>query len=137
MLFAAEFMLSNPLVSLEHIPNETDQPVSSPYALLEHVKAVLLPYLRGFNLVDVEGPPVQFMVNLTERTDRLVVTLCNNSAQTWTGTVRPNGRQVRHAVDWMSGKRLAGRDGVRLSVQPLDVLVIEMLLDGPAFEVKS
>ncbi len=136
LLFAADRMLSNPVCSQEHIPSELDQPISSPYALLEHVKAVLLPHLRRYSLVEIDGPPIQYLVNLTERTDRLVVTLCNNSPQTWTGSVRPRGPGIKRALNWMSGKRLPGRDGIRMTVPPLDVVVVEFLLDGPAFEVK-
>ena len=137
LLFAAEFFLSNPVVPLESIPNEIDRPLISPYAMLEHAKAILLPYLKSFNLVTIDGPPVQFLVNVASQTDRLLVTLCNNSPQPWEGTVRPKRGRVRKAVNWMTDKPLEGTDGVRIEVPPLDVIVLELLLDGPAFEVRK
>jgi len=105
--------------------------------MLEHAKAILLPYLRSFNLVEVEGAPVQFLVNVTGRADRLVVTLCNNSPQPWEGAVRPKRARVSAARSWMTGETLPGGDSVRLRVPALDVIVVELLLDRPAFEVRA
>jgi len=137
LLFAADHGLSKQLAGWEAIRNEVDQPLASPYALLEHVKAVLLPLLRSHNLVEVEGPPVQYLTNVTRRADRLVVTLVNNAPQPWTGAVRPRRGKVTRATHWMAGRRLAGGDAVRITVPPLDVAVFEMLLDQPAFEPRG
>jgi len=137
LLFAAEFFLSEPTLAPEHIRNEIEQPLPSPHAMLEHAKAVLLPYLRSFNLVTVEGPPVQFLVNVTTRTDRLVVTLCNNSPQPWEGAICPRRARVTTATNWMTDEPLPGGESVRVRVPPLDAVVVEMLLDGPAFEVRQ
>ena len=137
MLFASEFFLSNPTTGLETIRNQVDQPLASPCTMLEHVKAILLPYLRSFNLVSVDGPPIQFLVNVTPRTDRLVVTLCNNTPQPWEGAIRPKHGRVKHAVNWMTGQTLPGEESVRAHVPPLDVIVVELLLDQPAFEVRK
>ncbi|MCC6443255.1 MAG: hypothetical protein IT210_07340 [Armatimonadetes bacterium] len=136
LLFAADFMLGNPTLKPELIHNEEDQPLPSPYALLEHVKAILLPYLRSFSLVAVEGPSVQFLVNVTGRADRLVVTLCNNSPQPWEGMVRPKRRRILKAIHWMSDEAMDGGDSLRVRVPPLDVAVIELLLDGEAFAAR-
>ena len=76
-------------------------------------------------------------MNVTSRTDRLLVTLCNNSPQTWEGTVRPKRGRVRKAVNWMTDKPVEGQEGVRIEVPPLDVVVLELLLDAPAFEVRK
>jgi hypothetical protein len=105
--------------------------------MLAHVKAILLPHLRSFTLVTVEGPPIQFLVNVTSRPDRLVVTLCNNEPMPWEGTIRPRHGKVKQARNWMTAKPLPGGEGVRLQVPPLDVLVIELHLDRPAFKVKE
>jgi len=137
LLFAAEFLLSNSTVNADHIRNEVEQPLPSPYAMLEHAKAILLPYLRSFNLVSVDGPPVQFLVNVGERTDRLVVTLCNNEPQPWEGAIRPKRGRVTAAANWMTSQRLSGGDSVRLRIAPLEVVVVELLLDQSAFGVAS
>ncbi|UCH34002.1 MAG: hypothetical protein JSV65_15795, partial [Armatimonadota bacterium] len=137
LLFAAEFFLANATLSPEKIHNDVEQPLPSPYAVLEHAKAILLPYLRSFNLVAVDGPPVQFLVNVTPRTDRLVVTLCNNSPQPWEGAIRPRRGRVATAANWMTNQPLSGAESVRVRVPPVDVAVVELLLDGPAFEVRT
>ena len=134
LLFASEFFLSNPLLSLDKIRNEIDQPLLSPYAMLNHVKAILLPYLRSFNLISVEGPPIQFLVNINEQTDRLVVTLCNNRPEPWEGGIRPRRGRIRHALNWMSNEAVEGGDSIHVRVAPLEVIVLELLLDAPAFE---
>jgi len=137
LLLASEFFLSNPLIDRQKIHSEIDQPLPSPYAILEHAKAVLLPYLRSFGLVAVEGSPIQYLVNVTSQTERLVVTLCNNGADGWEGTLRARGPSIRKAVNWMTDRKLAAGRGVSVEVPPLDVVVVELLLDGPAFEVKG
>jgi hypothetical protein len=137
LLFASEFFLSNPLIDRQKIHNELDQPLPSPHAILEHAKALLLPYLRSFNLVALEGGPIQYLVNVTSQTDRLIVTLSNNGPEAWEGTLRVMGSRIRRATNWMTDKKLATGKDVRVQVPPLDVVVVELLLDGPAFEVKA
>jgi hypothetical protein len=137
LLFAAEFFLSNPTAAADHLRNEVEQPLPSPYAMLEHAKAILLPYLRSFNLVSVDGPPIQFMVNVSERTDRLVVTLCNNEPQPWEGAIRPKRGRISAATNWMTNQRLGGGESVLLRIAPLEVVVIELLLDQSAFAVRE
>ena len=101
------------------------------------MRAILLPYLRGFNLVTVEGPPVQYLVNVTPRPDRLVVTLCNNSPSPWEGLVRPKRGRVKSAANWMTNARLPGRQAVDVQVPPFDIAVVELLLDRAAFVAKG
>ncbi len=137
LLFAADWFLTDQTLGLEKIRNDVDQPLLSPYALLEHVRAILLPYLRSYSLVTVEGPPVQYLVNVTSRTDRLVVTLCNNSPSPWEGVVRPKHGRVKSAVNWMTDRQVRGGRSVRVQVPPLDVVVVELLLDSPAFTAKG
>ena len=76
-------------------------------------------------------------LSVTERADRLVVTLCNNSAEPWEGALRPRRARVREATDWMTDRPLPGGDCVRVQVPPLEVVVVELLLDGAAFEVRQ
>ena len=137
LLYASEFFLSHPAIGPVNIPNETDQPLLSPYQMLEHARTTLLSYLRSFSLVDVDGPPIQYLVNVTARTDRLVVTLCNNTPIPWRGRVGPKRTGVEKAINWMTDREMACRDGVKVEIAPLDVVVLELLLDGPAFEVRQ
>ncbi len=137
LLFASEFFLTNPLIDRGRIRNDLDQPLPSPYAILEHAKAVLLPFLRSFGLVTIEGKPIQYLVNVTSRTDRLVVTLCNNAPEAWEGAIRPRRERIVKAVNWMTDREIAAGEAVRTEVPPLDVVVLELLLSGPVFEVKG
>jgi hypothetical protein len=136
-LFASEYGLSNPLPAADRIVNEVDQPLLSPYAMLEHVKAILLPALRAHNLLSVHGLPIQYLVNVTERTDRLVVTLCNNTPEPWSGAVRPTSAKVASGLNWMTGDALPAGDAVAVTVQPLDVVVVELFLDRPCFVARG
>ena len=99
--------------------------------------AILLPHLRSYSLIDVLGPPVQYLVNVTPRTDRLLVTLCNNSPQTWEGFIRPRRTGVRRAANWMTDGELAAGRMVEVGVPPLDAVVVELLLEEPSFEVRQ
>lgn len=137
LLFASEFGLTDALLPPHRVVNEVDQPLASPYALLEHVKALLLPALRAHNLVRVEGPPVQYFCNVTARTDRLLVTLCNNGPEPWEGSVRPKNARAIRAIDWMSDRPLEGGEAVRVTVPSLDVVVVELILDRPAFVARG
>lgn len=133
LLFAADFGLTDPLSPADKIESAADSPLLSPYALLEHVKAVLLPRLRSFTLITVEGPPVQYLVNVTRQANRLVVTLCNNSPEPWEGSVRPKRGRIREGANWMTGERIPAGEIARVSVKPLDVVTLELLLDQPTF----
>ncbi len=137
LLFASDYMLSNSTLSMDKIHNLVDQPLPSPHSLLEHAKALLLPHLRSYNLVVVEGPPIQYMVNVTARTDRLLVTLCNNSPEPWCGTIRPRGATIRRATNLMGDEEIQADRHIRFEIPALDVRVIEILLSEPAFEVRG
>jgi hypothetical protein len=103
--------------------------------MLEHARAILLPFLRSHALVEVFGPPIQYLVNVTPRTDRLLVTLVNNSPEEWRGVIAPRGVKVRKAINWMTDGEI--EPGSVLVVPPFDVLTIEMILSDPAFEVRT
>jgi hypothetical protein len=136
LIFGSEFFLSKEVLPLEHVRNEIDMPLASPYAMLEHAKGILLPHLRSFSLVNVHGPPIQYLVNVDSRTDRLLVTLCNNHPQGWRGRVEPKGGRIEEALNWMSGRKLKAGPNVAVEVPPLDAATVELALGEPAFEVR-
>jgi hypothetical protein len=103
--------------------------------MLEHARAILLPFLRNHTLVDIFGPPIQYLVNVTPKTDRLLVTLVNNSSEEWRGVIAPKGAKVEEASNWMTDEEI--KPGSILVVPPFDVLTIEMILCDPAFEVRA
>jgi hypothetical protein len=59
--------------------------------------------LRPYRLVHVEGPPVYHAVNVTDRPDELLVTLCNNThTEDWEGRVHVPGEEIIAAEEWLS-----------------------------------
>jgi hypothetical protein len=135
LLFASDFFLSDPVVPVGKTTSGLDLPLTSPYVMLEHARAILLPFLRSHTLVDVFGPPIQYLVNVTTRTDRLLVTLVNNSPEEWSGVIAPKGVKVEKVTNWMTDDEV--KPGSVLVVPPFEVLTIEMILAEPAFEVRA
>ncbi len=136
LVFAADYGLSDRL-ALKPIVNECDRPLPSPYEMLRHVRALLLPWLRDFNLVEVTGPAVQFITSVTEDTSRLLVTLCNNDVQPWHGTVAVKGADVVRAVDWMTDKPIPGGPFISVEVAPHGVVVLELYADRQVVRFKE
>lgn len=123
----------------EHYAQLSDGPaftyhtsVSEGHGFLKHVEAILLPWLRKWNLISVEGShPVQYLTNATERQDRVVATIVNNSALKWTGTVRINNALVHQGKSWITGKEILSCNEIRIDIQPNDLEILELDANGP------
>ena len=137
LVLASDFGLSdwigpNPMNSTQY-----NQPTAAPYRVLQHVEAILKPWLRQWNLVEIEGPDIQYLVNLTDKPDRLVVTLVNNGNDYWKGGFHFNNANIVSANDWMTEKELAPGQHVGLTVKPHDMAVIEVGTDRPVVSFKQ
>jgi len=137
LVFAADYGLSDHLDFHSPIYNEPDRPLPSPYQLLRHVHALLFPWLREFNLVEVIGPPIQYITSVTKDPSRLLLTLCNNDAQPWFGNVKIKGANIARAVNWMTDKPLQGGSHLNVKVAPYDVVILELYADRPVFRSKG
>lgn len=136
LVFAADFGLSDAVTqtqtsTAEHIP------LVPPYLLPRHVEAILLPWLMQWNLVEVDGPPVQYLVNLTDAADRFIVTLCNNSATPWRGTLRLRGARIAKGRNWMTDEGISAAGELRVELGATEVLIVELESDRPLVQFKS
>jgi hypothetical protein len=99
--------------------------------MLQHVKSILMPWMARWNLIEVEGPPVQFLTNLTDAPDKLVITLCSNSPFAWKGTLRLKGARITSGSNWMTSGRIAPGEALHLGIKPLDVVIVDIRADKP------
>ncbi|MSS71182.1 MAG: hypothetical protein EXS64_06815 [Candidatus Latescibacteria bacterium] len=86
---------------------------------LKGVRHVLGGLLGELNLVEVEGRDIYYLVNVTDRDDELIVTLCNNSPDApWEGRVRIKGEEVESFEAWLGHSEACLRDGALLCAVP-------------------
>ena len=130
LVFAADFGLSDKVAERPAVAEE-NVPIVPSHLMLQHVKSILLPWLAQWNLVEVEGPPVQFLTNVTNRPDTLIVTLCNNSPFPWKGAVRLKGARISSGSNWMTGEAVAAGEALRMAIKPHDVVVVELRAKQP------
>jgi hypothetical protein len=94
--------------------------------------------LEGCRLVAVDGRPVYYLVNVTDRPDELLVTLCNNShGMPWEGCVRVPGQQITEVEEWLAYGEVQIRDGVlHCGVPPNDVRVFRLRMRQPFLDLR-
>jgi len=136
LVFAADFGVSDKVAERPAVAEE-NVPIVPSHLMLQHVKSILLPWLAQWNLVEVEGPPVQFLTNLTHRPDTLVVTLCNNSPFPWKGAVRLKGARISSGSNWMTGEAVATGEALRMAIKPHDVVVVELRAEQPVVAFRN
>jgi hypothetical protein len=130
LVFAAGFGLSDKLAE-PPAKAEENVPIPASYLMLSHVKAILLPWMAQWNLVEVEGPPVQFLTNLTDDPHRVIVTLSNNSVFPWHGAVRLKGARIASGSNWMREGAIATGDSLTVEIAAEDIVIIELRADRP------
>ncbi|MBI4025698.1 MAG: hypothetical protein HY360_12010 [Verrucomicrobia bacterium] len=129
-----------------------DKPLGSPYRLLEGIKAVVFEILDRCNVVEVMAgldPPeaepiprravaVQYLTNLTDRPDRLIVTVINVEPVVAYLRLRAKRARIVRALDLLrGGRRVTVNDGmVSLTLHPADaaefnIHILELQLDRP------
>jgi len=135
--FASDYGLSERLPLRKPIVNECDRPLPSPYQLLQHVRGILLPWLRDFNLIEVYGQPIQYITSVTDEPTRLLVTLCNNDPMPWSGVIAIKGANIAKATNLMTDEPLPGGPMLRVEVPRLDVMIYELIADRPVVRFKE
>ncbi len=129
-----------------------DKPIGSPYRFLEGVREVIFPYLAQFNLIEIIASVdpfdkkgntdrpffVQHITNVTERPDRLMVTLVNNEPLIIYVRLRVRGGQIIWALDLLhEEKRIKAKNGIiELTLFPSDnadfnLYILELHIDRP------
>jgi sugar phosphate isomerase/epimerase len=137
LVFASDYGMSNWIGPKPLKWPQYNQPAAAPYRTLQHVEAILKPWLRKWNLVDIQGPEVQYLTNVTDRPDRFIVTLINNEADYWNGRFGIKNATVVSANDWVTEKELNPGKFVELTIKPHDMAVIEVRTDNPVVSFKT
>jgi len=130
LVFAADFGLSDKVAEQPSIAAE-NVPIVPSHLMLQHVKSILMPWMAQWNLIEVDGLPVQFLTNLTDSANTLIVTLCNNAPFEWKGAVRLKGAQIASGSNWMTGEKVVAGDAMHLTIEPHDVVIVQLSADHP------
>ena len=101
---------------------------------LKGVRHVLGGLLGELNLVEVEGRDLFYLVNVTDRDDEVMVTLCNNSPDApWEGKVRVKGEEVEAFEAWLGHSEACVRDGLLWCAVPANDVRVFRLKAGRGF----
>ena len=111
------------------IISEIDKPLPSKYRFLKIVNHLIFPYIRDFNLVDIEGKSIQYITNLTEEKDKLLLTLCNNENRVWKGKIKIKGARIKKVKEWMAEKLVEiSKDGsLEVEIPSLELKIFEIV----------
>ena len=108
------------------------------YELLKVVQHILGQYFNDLDFIKIQGPEIQYIVNLTEDNKRLVLTLVNNDREVdWKGTVSLKEGKIVSAKEWMEEKELRSRQPIKISVPKGDLKVIEIMANRALFQPVS
>jgi hypothetical protein len=88
----------------------------------------LKPILQKHNLIEIDGRPIYYLVNVTDQPDELLVTLSNNSAgMPWEGRVRVKGQEIVEVEEWLAhGEADIQQGALRCGVPANDVRVFKV-----------
>ncbi|WP_304643069.1 sugar-binding protein [Pseudomonas sp.] len=138
IVIAPDYWMSVRL-KVEDDPNDASPPVHpSRYEILKVVQHALGQYFKDLDFVRIDGPEIQYIVNLNENTKRLLLTLVNNSQADWQGTISLVDKTARLvlASEWMEERDLPLVLPIKLSVPKGDLRIVEIVADRALFAVK-
>ena len=103
--------------------------VSKQCDILEGIKDVLGEYLDSYTPFAVDGPPIHYLVNLTDDRDVLILTLANHTDNEWQGSVafKDPERKVVRVTEWITD---APGDLADVTIAPRDLAIFEIQTDG-------
>ena len=134
LLFAADYGLSDWITQPTRAG--TNQPLVSPYLLPRHVRAILLPWLKRWNIIDVAGEPIQYITNVTKDPNRILLTLCNNEPEQWQGPVRFRHANIAAGTNWMTDEVIKPGESIWVDVGGHELVVLELKADRPVVKFK-
>jgi hypothetical protein len=135
IVFAADYGLTEWSGSISNAG--VDQPLYSPYQLLSHMQTYLGPWMKKWNLIEVTGPAIQYLTNVTEDSDRFIVTLCNNVETTWTGSVSLKGANIALCKDLITGQSFGSGSSVPVTVGGDNLVILEITSASPLVQPKN
>jgi len=136
LVFASDYGLSDPVTD-PPVGTQSEVPLPPVHLLLQHVQSVLIPWLGRWNIVEIDGGPVQYLTNLTDRPDCFIVTVCNNAPYKWTGTLRFRGANIAGGSNWMTDGRIDPADSIRIELGPHEIATLELYSDRPLVAFKD
>jgi hypothetical protein len=106
--------------------------------VLNRVRAELGPILHSFTLIETRDRPIHSLVNVTDKPDELIVTLCNPSQTlAWEGSVTVKGASIRECEEWLALGETAVIDGaLKCGVPPNDIRVFRITTTEPFLKLK-
>lgn len=106
--------------------------------MFETIKNALGEYLRGYDLLQMEGRPIYHLVNVTDNADELLITLCNNSPTLpWEGIVGVKNQEIVQVDEWLAYGETDIRDGaLRCGVPANDVRIYRVKTRKPFLSLR-
>ncbi|MBT9150721.1 MAG: hypothetical protein DDT40_00899 [candidate division WS2 bacterium] len=115
------------------------------YELLNIVKHILGEYFKDLDFTEIQGPEIQYIVNLTKDTKRILLTLVNNDREVdWEGSFSLKEGEILKIRDisppfleeWTGEKELLAGRYIKVTVPKGDLRVFEIIADRPLFRNK-
>ena len=114
------------------------QPLHSPYQFLHHVQTCLGPWLEKRNLIEVAGPPIQYLTSVTHDSARIIVTLCNNTSNAWNGSISLKGANtIASCQDLITGQSFGSGGWVSVKVGGTNLVILEVTSTSPLVRFKD
>ena len=105
---------------------------SPPVHFLDVVQEIIGQVCESYSLIELTGRPLQYIVNVTDEPDKLLVTLVNNGEAQWDGRLLVKGQRIKQCVEWRSRCETCIEDGTLLAAVPAtDVRIYELTCDEP------
>ena len=119
--------------------SEDDKPLHPKYRFLKIVKHLIFPYIRDFNLVNIGGKPIQYITNLTDEKDKLLLTLCNNEEKVWKGKIKVKGTKIKKIKEWMVDEpvKINKEGSLEVEIPSLDLKIFEIVTEDKFLSFKE
>ena len=107
-------------------------------SILNKIRAEIGCILNSFNLIEIGGRPIHSLVNITDKPDELIVTLCNPSqSMPWEGSLTVKGARVKECEEWLAFGETAISDGtLKCGVPANDIRVFKIKTEEPFLKLK-
>ncbi len=109
---------------------------SPPVQFLRIIRHIIEPILHSYELIEVSGRPIQYIVNVTKDPRKLLITLINNGEVDWEGTVKVKSQNIVMFEEWLSCGEVSLKDGTLLvAVAASDVRIYAVTCEKPFLDL--